>query len=128
MTENKTNSNKTKSEMLNLITEGIYERKGRKITLIDLSHIENSGVSSFVICEGTSSMHVSSVADSVREYVQEHGDVKPFNYDGYKNSEWIVIDYGDTLVHIFLPEARDRYKLEELWSDAKITELPDPNF
>ncbi|MDE5968019.1 MAG: RsfS/YbeB/iojap family protein, partial [Muribaculaceae bacterium] len=48
-----------------------------------------------------------------------------YNYDGYANSEWIVIDYGDTLVHVFLPEARQRYNLEDLWSDAKITEVAD---
>ena len=70
-------------------------------------------------------MQVGAIADSVREYVQEKSSVKPYNYDGYANSEWIVIDYGDILVHIFIPEARHRYNLEELWSDAVITEIPD---
>lgn len=108
-----------------LIIEGIQERKGRKITIVDMSSIESAAASKFIIAEGSSSMQVGAIADSVREYVQKNGDIKPYNYDGYTNSEWIVIDYGDTLVHIFVPDARSRYNLEELWNDAVITDVPD---
>lgn len=108
-----------------LIIAGIQERKGRKISHIDLSAIESSPAMDFFVCEGTSATHVSSIADSVREYLLEHGRIKPFNYDGYGNSQWIVLDYGSALVHIFLPEVRERYNLEELWSDGTITEIPD---
>lgn len=111
--------------MLRLITEGIQDRKGHNISLVDLSDIESAGVSHFVVCEGTSNMQVSAIADSVRDHMLETARVKPYNYDGYRNSQWIVIDYGDILVHIFLPEERQRYNLEELWSDARITEIPD---
>ena len=108
-----------------LIIEGIQERKGRKITVVDMSAIESAAASKFIIAEGSSSMQVAAIADSVREYVQQNSGVKPYNYDGYTNSEWIVIDYGDTLVHIFIPAARLRYNLEELWNDAVISEIPD---
>ena len=111
--------------LLQLITEGIQERKGRHITHIDLSNVPGSGASDFVICEGSSTMQVGAIADSVREYLLEHADIKPYNYDGYRSSQWIVIDYGDTMVHVFLPEVRQRYNLEELWSDGRITEIPD---
>ena len=117
MTENK--------DLDKLIVEGIQERKGKDITHVDLSEIEGSGVDRFIICEGTSSMHVSAIADSIREYVQKEGGIKPFNYDGYKNSQWIVIDYGSVLVHVFIPEMRQLYNLEELWSDGQVTEIPD---
>lgn len=120
-----TEKHNTSSEILNLITEGIQERKGHGICHVDLSEIEASGVSHFVICEGNSTMQVSAIADSVRDYLLEHANIKPFNYDGYQNSQWIVIDYGDILVHVFLPEERNRYRLEELWSDAKITPIAD---
>ncbi len=70
-------------------------------------------------------MQVSAIADSVREYVQEKSGVKPFNYDGYRNSQWIVIDYGTIYVHVFLPEYREYYNLEQLWNDAEIKEIPD---
>lgn len=113
------------TELSKLIIEGIQERKGRGITCVDLSGIESSGVSNFIICEGSSTMQVSAIADSVRDYLLEKAHVKPYNYDGYQNSQWIVIDYGDTLVHVFLPQERQRYNLEELWSDARITNVPD---
>lgn len=108
-----------------LVIEGITDRKGKKITIVDMSQIESAAASKFIIAEGTSTMQVAAIADSVREYVRINGDVKPYNYDGYQNAEWIVIDYGDTLVHIFVPEARQRYSLEDLWSDAVITDIPD---
>ncbi len=111
--------------IVNLVTEGIQNRKGRKITHINLSEIESAAASSFIICEGSSTMHVSAIADSIREHLLDDAGIKPYNYDGYQNSQWIVIDYGDTLVHVFLPEVRERYNLEELWSDAIVTEIPD---
>ncbi|MDE7411440.1 MAG: ribosome silencing factor [Paramuribaculum sp.] len=112
-------------ELLRLITEGIQERKGKHITHIDLSRNESSAASNFVICEGSSPIQVSAIADSIRDYLLENAGIKPYNYDGYTNSQWIVIDYGDILVHVFLPSERSRYNLEELWSDAVITEIPD---
>lgn len=112
-------------DLQKLIIEGIENRKGKDITLVDMSRIESAPTPLFIIANGTSSMQVSSVADSVREYVLEKSGIKPYNYDGYSNSEWIVIDYGSILVHIFQPSIRERYNLEELWSDATINHLPD---
>lgn len=112
-------------ELISTIIDGIQERKGHSITLVDMSHIEGAAISHFVIAQGSSRMQVAAIADSVREYVQEHTGIKPYNYDGYANSEWIVIDYGSILVHIFIPEIRTRYNLEELWADALLTQVPD---
>ena len=114
-----------KTDILKLIIEGIQERKGKHITVVDLTELVGAAASGFVICQGSSTMQVSAIADSVREYVQEQGGVKPYNYDGYQNSQWIVLDYGDWFVHIFLPDIREYYNLEELWSDADIKEIPD---
>ena len=113
------------SKKIEEIIEAITDRKGKKISLLDLNKIESSPASNFVICQGNSTSQVSSIADSVRERLQKNMDVKPYNYDGYKNSQWIVIDYGDVMVHVFLPEYRNFYNLEDLWSDASITYLPD---
>jgi len=113
------------SALNELIIAGIQERKGRKITHIDLSEVESSAASDFFVCEGTSATQVAAIADSVRDYLFEHARIKPYNYDGYANARWIVIDYGSALVHVFLPEERERYNLEELWSDGKITDIPD---
>lgn len=112
-------------EITDYITEGIRNRKGHDITIVDLSGIENAGARRFVIAEGTSTTQTTAIADSVEEYLRENGFGKPLGVIGTTAGEWIVMDYGDTWVHIFLPPVRKRYNLEELWSDAVITTLPD---
>jgi len=111
--------------LVKAIIEGIQEKKGKSIVHVDMSEIEYAAAQGFVICNGNSSMQVEAIADSIREYVEENIDVRPYNYDGYQNGEWIVIDYGTIYAHVFLPEFRERYRLEQLWNDAKIEEIPD---
>ena len=108
-----------------MIVDAIQDKKGRGITVMDLSHIESAPAQEFIICEGRSPQQVAAIADNVREELLDKARIKPFNYDGYRNSQWIVIDYGDTMVHVFLPDVRQMYRLEELWGDAKITQVPD---
>lgn len=113
------------SALSRTIIEAIHERKGTGVTIVDMNSIEAAATSQFIIAEGRSPQQVTAIADSVREYVQEHTGIKPYNYDGYTNAEWIVIDYGTPMVHIFVPADRQRYNLEDLWADAAITEIPD---
>lgn len=113
------------NDIKQLIIEGIQERKGRDITIVDMDKVDGTTIDRFIICQGNSTMQVTAIADSIREYLLEKARIKPYNYDGYRNAQWIVIDYGDTLVHVFTPEAREYYNLEELWSDATITHIPD---
>lgn len=108
-----------------LIIDAIQDKKGKKISILDLAEIESAPASEFIICEGKSTSQVSAIADSIREKLLKENSTKPYNYDGYRNSQWIVIDYGNIFVHVFLPEYREFYNLEELWSDARITRLPD---
>ena len=117
MTENET--------LVQAIIEGIQEKKGHDIVHDDMKQIETAATGDFVICTGNSTMQVDAVADSVRDYVEKKLGTRPFNYDGYQNSQWIVIDYGTVYVHVFLPDFRVRYNLEELWADAKLTRVPD---
>ncbi|MDE6126265.1 MAG: ribosome silencing factor [Muribaculaceae bacterium] len=107
------------------VIDAIQDRKGKEITVIDLSAIESAPASKFILCQGTSNQQVASIADHVRDSLLEKHHIKPYNYDGYRNAQWIVIDYGDTLVHVFTREARTLYNLEELWSDAVISNIPD---
>ncbi len=108
-----------------LVIDGIQDRKGKNIKIVDLSSIDGASARQFIICEGSSNMQVTAIADNIRESLLERAGIKPYNYDGYRNAEWIVIDYGDVLVHVFQPEVRARYNLEELWSDAPIISIPD---
>ena len=103
----------------------IQDRKGHEITILDLSSVDGAPTGQFIICTGKSTTQVGAIADNVREEIQKKTGEKPINYDGYRNSQWIVIDYGDTMVHVFLPETRQFYRLEELWNDADITRIPD---
>jgi ribosome-associated protein len=123
--ETNVTTNNSVKDLRSKIIEGIQERKGRSISVVDLSDIESAPTSEFIICQGNSTQQVASIADCVREYLLEKYGIKPYNYDGYRNSQWIVIDYGETLVHIFTRETRQLYNLEELWADAPITEIPD---
>ena len=111
--------------LVEAIVEAIRERKGQRITHVDLSSIETAATQGFVLCNGQSSMQVDAIADNIREKVEEHVGVRPYNYDGYDNSEWIVLDYGSLFVHVFRPEFRERYNLEQLWVDAVIKDYPD---
>lgn len=109
------------------IIEGIQEKKGQKIVIADLTDIEDTICNYFVICQGNSPTQVSVIADSIREYVREETGSKALAIDGLRNAQWVAIDYSDVLVHIFLPEVREFYNLENLWADAKLTFIPDIN-
>lgn len=112
-------------EIIPEIIEGIQDRKGKDIRIIDLSKIEGASTGAFVVCNGTSGTQVSSIAESVQERVRKECGRKAYHEDGLRNSQWVVIDYGEVMVHIFLPEERQRYNLEELWGDATISEIPN---
>lgn len=112
-------------DILSTIIEAIQDKKGNKITEISLDEVDGASTGAFIICQGRSTSQVSAIADGIREDVLEKTGRKPFNYDGYRNSQWIVIDYGDIMVHVFLPEVREYYNLEDLWSDGKFTIVPD---
>ncbi|MDE5848575.1 MAG: ribosome silencing factor [Muribaculaceae bacterium] len=108
-----------------IAVSAIQDKKGREITILDLSKVDGAPTGQFIICTGKSTTQVSAIADSVREEIQKQTGEKPINYDGYRNSQWIVIDYGDTMVHVFLPETRAFYRLEELWNDAETIRIAD---
>lgn len=111
--------------LLSAVVDAVQDRKGRGITILDFSELDTAPARTFVICQGQSTSQVSAIADNIREEVRKNLDIKPYNYDGYRNSQWIVIDYGDLMVHVFLPEVREFYNIEDLWSDAKSTRIPD---
>ena len=107
-------------KLIKSIIEAIQEKKGRDIVHVDLSGIETAAAQGFVIATGNTPMQVAAVADSVREYVEKNAGQRPFNYDGYQNAQWINI-----FVHVFVPDFRERYNLEQLWADARINTIPN---
>ena len=109
-------------EIINLkdaILEGIKKIKGREIVIIDLNTIKHTECGYFIICHGTSVTQVNSLGKSVEETVEKMTNRKVWHSEGYSNSLWILLDYGEIVVHIFHERTRHFYNLEALWADAK---------
>lgn len=113
--------------LMEAIVSGLQEKKGKKITIVDLTCLSGAICRYMVICEGNSANQLSALSDSVWEFVKKNTGEKPLSVEGNRNSPWIGMDYGTILVHIFLPEYRSFYNLENLWADSIITEIPDSN-
>ena len=90
-----------------------------------MTDIDDTICKYFVICQGDSPSQLAAITDSIWDYVREETGQKPTAIDGLRNTQWIAMDYSDVMVHIFLPEAREFYNLENLWADAKLTNIPD---
>lgn len=112
-------------EMVKAIIDGIQDKKGHNIKVVDLQGIGDTITQFLVVCEGNSPSQVSAICDSVWEKVRVSTQQKPVSIDGRTNCIWMAMDYVDVVVHIFLPEAREFYDLEGVWEDATITEVPD---
>ena len=107
------------------IVDGLQEKKGKNIIIVDLTQIAGSICQYMIICEGNTPTQVSALCDSVWDFARKNAGDKPLSVDGIQRGEWIGMDYGTVLVHIFIPELRAFYNLENLWSDAKTTEVPN---
>lgn len=111
-------------KLIDEIVNGIKEKKGRKITIVDMSKLE-APCQYFIICEAPSNIQILAIDDYICKTVRKNTGEKPSAVEGEGNASWVVIDYGNVMVHIFEPEMRQYYKLERLWSDAKLTDIPD---
>lgn len=113
------------TNLVNAIVKGIQEKKGQDIVIADLSHIDGAIAKSFVICQGNSPSQVEAIAESISEVCRKELKEKPVGVNGLGANQWVAIDFVDVLVHIFVPELRTFYDLENLWEDAKLTKLPN---
>lgn len=116
-----------KNKTIDAILEGIQRIKGKEILLIDLTSIHHTECSYFVICHGTSGTQVDALAQSVEKTVAEMTGEKVWHRDGYRNALWILLDYGEIMVHLFREETRNFYNLEGLWADAKTSKIESEN-
>ena len=99
--------------------EAMEAVKGKEIVTLDLREINTAVTDYFVICHAASKTQVDAIADKVEDLVFEKTKAKPYHVEGRDNTEWILIDFVDVVVHVFLEAARSYYKLEELWADAE---------
>jgi ribosome-associated protein len=119
-----TDNNETDSKQLvDAIVGAMDDKKGHDIIYIDFTNVANTVARYFVICHGSSNVHVDTLADGVIDGVRKEMGTKPWNKEGYENAEWILLDYADVVVHIFQENSRHFYNLEDLWADMEITRI-----
>ena len=111
--------------LLGNIINGIFEKKGKDVLKIDLRKLESRIADFFVICHGSSVNQVDALCDSVEDLVIKGTGEKPAHVEGLENCFWVLLDYGNVVVHIFLEEYRQFYSLESLWADAPVEVMKD---
>ena len=108
-------------ELNDLIVDSINDIKGKSITKLDLRELDDAATDFFIICQGDSTTQIKALADNIHKRVKEEMGLRPSHVEGQNSAKWILVDYFTTVVHIFYPETRTFYDLEDLWSDAKMT-------
>ncbi|MFP3914757.1 MAG: ribosome silencing factor [Actinomycetota bacterium] len=109
-------------QLAQLAAGAIHDKKGLDVELLDVGDLLVI-TDVFVIATGTSNIHVRSLAEGVEETLADEAERKPLRREGMEQGEWILLDYGDLVVHLFQPEQREYYGLERLWLDAP--RIPD---
>jgi len=113
----------TAEELSKVIVKGMEEKKASDIVVMDLRDIKNTVADFFVICSGNSDTQLDAISASVEEEVLKVSKELPWRSEGKANKQWILMDYVNVVVHIFLKDTREFYGLEELWGDAKVTHV-----
>ena len=108
-------------QLISTIIIGIEDVKGKDINILDLREIENTVCDYFIICEGSSNTQVNAIVNSIQKKVSKELKDKPWHTEGLENSEWVLIDYVNIVVHVFQKHIREYYDIESLWGDAKTT-------
>lgn len=106
-------------EIVATVVEAMDSVKGKEIVTLDLRDTGTAVTDYFVICHANSKTQVDALADKIIDEVRNKNGVKPYHIEGRDNTEWILIDFVDVVVHVFLQSMRQFYQLEELWADAE---------
>jgi ribosome-associated protein len=119
-------SRKAETEKLvDEIVNGLLEKKGKNIVTLDLREIDNAVTDFYVVCSGDSNTQVNALAGSVEEEVKKALKDRPWHVEGTSNGEWVLMDYINVVVHIFLRGQREHYNIEGLWADAIVKEFDE---
>jgi ribosome-associated protein len=110
-----------KSDLKHQVAEAIHacqEKKAEEITILELEKGSGAFTDYFVVCSGTNPRQIQAISDEVEERLEKAG-LRPTHVEGYKQAEWVLLDYVDFVVHIFSEKSRKYYDLERLWKSAK---------
>lgn len=114
---------KSPKRLVNKIAKLALEKKAERVLSMDLRGIVTT-CDFFVVCEGTSDVHVRAIADGIVEGTKEVGE-NAWHVEGHEGGRWVLLDYVNVVVHVFDAETRDYYQLERLWGDAKMESYED---
>lgn len=103
---------------IDIIAEAMLDKKAKNVCSLDLRKIGTAIADHFVICNADSTTAVAAISDNIEEMMWEKGERKLRRMQGKENGFWVILDYGDIVVHVFLTEYRNFYRLEDLWADA----------
>lgn len=103
---------------LRVLADAILDKKGQNAVSLDLRPVGSSIADFFMVCNCDSTTNVSAVADNIIKEAREQLGIKPLRTQGFENNFWIIIDFGNIVVHVFLTPYREFYRLEDLWADA----------
>lgn len=109
------------ARMLQEAVVAMQDKKAEQVKSLDLHKVVGANFDYFLIGEAQSGTQVRAIADGVIDQIYDKFGLDPLHKEGYANAEWILLDYGALMVHVFQREARRHYRLEELWGDAQIT-------
>lgn len=112
-------------KLIQFIIEGILEKKGKEIIHINFNKLDAAPCDNFIICHGDTGIQSKTLAEAVEKKVKDNLGLKVWHREGVEVAKWILLDYGLVVVHIFQKDARDYYKLEELWGDADVFIIND---
>lgn len=110
----------TSIELAKAIAKAADDKKARDIVLMDMAAL-TPATDYFVICSAGSTTQVRAIADNIDEELAEKHSLEFLHKEGYREAEWVLLDYGDAVAHIFLQDSRGYYALESLWGDAELT-------
>jgi len=113
---------KEEQSLGDVIIDAIQDIKGKNLVKLDLRELDGASTDFFIICEGDSSTQIKAIANNIHKRIKTELGMAPSSREGVESANWILLDYFDIVVHVFYPETRRYYELEELWGDAKFTE------
>lgn len=107
----------TAQQTVKAICEALLEKKGQDVEVLHVERLTEL-TEYFVICSATSTTQVKALADNVEWRLKYDHETLAHHVEGYESNQWVLLDYGCALVHVFMPEARGFYNLENLWKDG----------
>ncbi len=113
----------TRDILIEAAVAAMVNTKAKNPVIMDMTGIRGAICDAFVICHGSSRTQTEAIAGYVIEEVKKQTGQNPWHREGFENAEWILIDYGDVVIHIFQEERRRFYNIEQLWADAPITKV-----